>query len=182
MNTLQKRMTAGILGLGLLILLAGAIWLKPRLWPTRASSDPGADVSIQLVSSTSLTALAQNPLQVEHQDQVCAAVQQMLQSPPDAHMDASAFVQAVYAQAGIQLPRTIAEQANAGTLIPEAQELERGDLVFFDLDGTHRANFDGVYLGDQKFAALTTHGRMVISLEDPYWSDKYLYGRRVISP
>ena len=59
--------------------------------------------------------------------------------------------------------------------------LEKGDLVFFNLDNTNgTATFDGIYLGGNQFAALTTHGLRVINLSDSYWSGKFLYGRRVL--
>jgi cell wall-associated NlpC family hydrolase len=51
--------------------------------------------------------------------------------------DCSGLVQWAYAQAGIQLPRTAAEQYAAGPRLSPGQQLEPGDLVFFiGADGT----------------------------------------------
>ena len=52
---------------------------------------------------------------------------------PDG-FDCSGLVQAAYASAGIQLPRTAQEQYDAGPLVPAGEQLEPGDLVFFGND------------------------------------------------
>jgi cell wall-associated NlpC family hydrolase len=51
--------------------------------------------------------------------------------------DCSGLVQAAYASAGIQLPRTAQAQYDAGPLLPAGQQLEAGDLVFYGADANH---------------------------------------------
>jgi cell wall-associated NlpC family hydrolase len=185
-KTRLKVLASGLLGAT--AVLAGAIGAWYHLWQRAGTPSSDSNVSIQLVSSTPVDASQQNqqqdqkqnPQQLQLQNQVYAAVQQMLQAPAPPSLDASGFVQSVYAKAGVQLPRTIAEQAQTGILIHRATNLAIGDLVFFDLDNTGAATFDGIYLGNNQFAALTTHGLKVIPLDDPYWSGKFLYGRRVL--
>ncbi|WP_051663436.1 C40 family peptidase [Alicyclobacillus macrosporangiidus] len=187
MKTRFKVIAGGLVGASAVLIGATEVWHHLRQPAVPQSSD--SNVSIQLVSSTPVNSLQQNqqqdgkqnPQQMQRQNQVYSVVQQMLQAPATASMDASAFVQSVYAKVGVQLPRTIAEQAQTGTLINRPTDLATGDLVFFHLDNTNSApTFDGIYLGDNQFAALTTHGLKVIPLNDPYWSDKFLYGRRVL--
>jgi cell wall-associated NlpC family hydrolase len=48
--------------------------------------------------------------------------------------DCSGLIQAAYAAAGVQLPRTAQEQYDAGATIPAGQPLQPGDLVFFGAD------------------------------------------------
>lgn len=47
-------------------------------------------------------------------------------------VDCSGFVQQVYKLAGIQLPRDAWQQAAEGTLVDFVQEVQPGDLAFFD--------------------------------------------------
>ena len=64
--------------------------------------------------------------------------------------DCSGFVQYVYAELGISLPRTSEEQATVGTPVPSLAQARPGDLVFFaGSDGTPSApGHVGIYLGD----------------------------------
>jgi cell wall-associated NlpC family hydrolase len=61
---------------------------------------------------------------------------------PDAY-DCSGLTQHVWAAAGVQLPRTSQEQANAGTPVPVGK-IHPGDLVIYYPDATHV----GIYVGD----------------------------------
>ena len=92
--------------------------------------------------------------------------------------DCSGFVQYVFRQIGVNLPRTADVQYELGRKVLES-ELQAGDLVFFE---TYEpgASHDGIYVGDGKFiAANSGTGVAVVSLEDPYWSSKYLGARRL---
>lgn len=51
--------------------------------------------------------------------------------------DCSGLVQAAYAAAGIQLPRTAQAQFDAGPPVQPGEPLEPGDLVFFGTDTAH---------------------------------------------
>ncbi len=64
--------------------------------------------------------------------------------------DCSGFVQYVYGQLGIQLPRTSEEQATAGTPVASLAAAQPGDLVFFaGSDGTAGSpGHVGIYVGN----------------------------------
>ncbi len=94
--------------------------------------------------------------------------------------DCSGFVRAMYEQTvGLILPRK-AEQQAAVTQKIDRQDLQPGDLVFFN---TMRRAFShvGIYLGDGKFIHSPKPGAEV-RVEDmalPYWSRRFDGARRV---
>jgi NlpC/P60 family len=87
--------------------------------------------------------------------------------------DCSGLVQTVFAHFHKSLPRTAAEQAQVGHVISKA-DLQPGDLVFFNTDGSDFSH-DGIYVGDGKFiSATTSHGVQVKDLNDPYyWGPRF---------
>jgi cell wall-associated NlpC family hydrolase len=82
--------------------------------------------------------------------------------------------------AGVQLPRTSAEQSTRGT--PAADDgLKFGDLVFFNTTGT-TASHVGIYLGDDLFAhASVTLGVTISSLQSSYYQRRYEFARRIVN-
>ncbi|QSO50812.1 C40 family peptidase [Alicyclobacillus curvatus] len=132
------------------------------------------NVVIKVVSSTSVNSTAQT--------KVISAVEQMIQAGPSSVPDASGFVEHALAAAGVTVPRTIAEQSKTGTLIAGTNQLQAGDMVFFGLNSQNpnQVTFDGIYMGNGKFTALTGHGMLTISMKDPYWGPRFLFGRRVL--
>lgn len=93
--------------------------------------------------------------------------------------DCSGYVQAVFAKAGIHLPRTADAQYYAARPLAGA-EPQTGDLVFFQtyLPGPSHV---GIYLGNGRFAqASSSHGVTVSALSDSYWRARFLGFRRVL--
>lgn len=94
--------------------------------------------------------------------------------------DCSGFVKALYEQSiGKILPRSAAEQAAQTTKI-DKDELQPGDLVFFN---TMRRTFShvGIYIGEGKFIHSPKPGAQV-RIEDMnqrYWNTRYTGSRRV---
>lgn len=94
--------------------------------------------------------------------------------------DCSGFVRTIYEQAkGMMLPRRANEQA-AATEIIDKQDLQPGDLVFFN---TMRRAFShvGIYVGDGKFIHAPRSGAQV-RIEDmgvAYWAKRFNGARRV---
>ena len=92
--------------------------------------------------------------------------------------DCSGFVQYVFGQIGVNLPRTADVQYELGRKVMKA-DLQPGDLVFFE---TYEpgASHDGIYVGDDQFVAANSGtGVAVAALSDPYWSSHYLGARRL---
>ena len=92
--------------------------------------------------------------------------------------DCSGFTQYVFAQFGITLPRTAAEQDAVGAPVAKG-DLQPGDLVFFDTGGNGVSHV-GIYIGGGKFVDAASTGVEVDVVDDPYyWGSRYVNARRV---
>lgn len=96
-------------------------------------------------------------------------------------IDCSAFVQTLMLGAfAVQLPRTAREQHKASKRV-SADKLCEGDLVFFNTRGG--VSHVGVYLQNNRFVhSSTSSGVMISSLNDSYWSRKFIGGGRILQP
>ena len=97
--------------------------------------------------------------------------------------DCSGFVRAMYQSTiGLVLPRRANEQAAATQKI-DKQDLQPGDLVFFN---TMRRAFShvGIYIGEGKFIHSPKPGAQVRveSLGQGYWQRRFDGARRVLGP
>lgn len=92
--------------------------------------------------------------------------------------DCSGYLQYIFAQHKVNLPRAADEQYKIGTAVKQAA-LRPGDLVFFS---TYEkgASHCGLYLGDGKFIHVSTSkGVRIDEIKDAYWKPKYVGARRV---
>ena len=94
--------------------------------------------------------------------------------------DCSGFVQYVFAQHGVFVPRKVVEQYRAGQDVA-ASRLEPGDLVFFTTVAPG-ASHVGIALGGDAFvhAPSTTGEVRVERLSAAYWSTRFVGARRVL--
>lgn len=93
--------------------------------------------------------------------------------------DCSGYLQYVFAQNGIQFPRSADEQYKLG-LKASPNQLEAGDLVFFT---TYEpgASHCGIYLGNGKFIhASSSKGVRIDELSNSYWQARYYGGKHII--
>ncbi len=94
--------------------------------------------------------------------------------------DCSGFVQYVFKQHGITLPRTSKEQGVFGTAISKSA-LKPGDLVVFANTYTSGISHVGIYVGDNQFIhASSSKGVVISSLDNSYWVSHYYGARRII--
>jgi cell wall-associated NlpC family hydrolase len=100
---------------------------------------------------------------------------------PRKGFDCSGFVQYLYAQAGIALPRTTYQQVKVGQAIRDPQDLQAGDIVLFSSHGD--VHHEGLYIGGGQFIHAPHTGDVVkiSSLDDPYYKSQFFVGRRVIT-
>ena len=93
-------------------------------------------------------------------------------SGPDA-FDCSGLVAYAYGQAGVDVPRTAAQQFAIARPVPR-RDLRPGDLVFFRLSGREVSHV-GLYAGEGRFVhAPQTGGRVRMEdLDDDWFRDRY---------
>lgn len=89
--------------------------------------------------------------------------------------DCSGFVQLIYAEFGITLPRATWEQENIGTKVEE-KNMQPGDLVFFSA-----YEHVGIYSGNGKFIHMATEEQGVVE-EELKWMGPIKTIRRVLLP
>lgn len=96
--------------------------------------------------------------------------------------DCSGFVQYIYKNFDINLPRTTMEQVNEGTSI-NMNSLETGDLVFFKTNPAVPSEIShvGIYIGNNKFMH-SPKDNDVIKISDltDYYKDTFVIGKRLI--
>lgn len=98
---------------------------------------------------------------------------------PQEGFDCSGFVQHVYKQQGVALPRTVREMAVSLPIVPK-NTLSSGDLLFFNTAGD-KISHVGLYICDSKFihAPSQRTGKVTISsLQNPYWRKHFMGVRR----
>jgi cell wall-associated NlpC family hydrolase len=96
--------------------------------------------------------------------------------------DCSGFVQYLFGQVGIALPRTAESQFGVGGEL-RPRDIEPGDLVFFRTDG-HRVSHVGIATGDGAFIhAPNARSRVRIDrLDAEYWDRRFAGARRIVAP
>ena len=89
--------------------------------------------------------------------------------------DCSGFVQYTFNQQGLSIPRTVAQQWNAGRTVSQPAV---GDLVFFDTTGGPSHN--GIYIGNNQFIhSGSSTGVTIASMNNSYWAPRYIGAKRL---
>jgi len=99
---------------------------------------------------------------------------------PDS-FDCSGFVYGVHRQVRIALPRSSLNQSKIQGQKIAREDLQKGDLVFFDTSGGGVVNHSGIYLGDGEFIHASSgkaNGVTISSLE-AWYKDKFKWGKRL---
>jgi cell wall-associated NlpC family hydrolase len=96
-------------------------------------------------------------------------------------IDCSAYTQAVFGNAlSISLGRSARDQFQEGEVIKDKDQLQFGDLVFFNTRRRVKPGHVGIYIGDNLFAhASSSNGVIVSSLDEAYYQKRYMGARRV---
>ncbi len=94
--------------------------------------------------------------------------------------DCSGFTKYVFSKEGITLPRVSKDQAKVGEYV-RANELQKGDLIFFDSKKSSEVSHVGIYLDRGYFIhASSAKDQVTISnLNSNYYSRHFKWGRRV---
>jgi cell wall-associated NlpC family hydrolase len=94
-------------------------------------------------------------------------------------LDCSSFIQQVFRDQKINLPRTAREQFYVGAQVPRG-DLKKGDLVFFQTYAQFPSHV-GLYLGNRKMihASSRDHRVVISSMDTPYYRARFLGARRI---
>ncbi|HAI07244.1 MULTISPECIES: C40 family peptidase [Pantoea] len=105
---------------------------------------------------------------------------------PHTGFDCSGLVWYAYKDlVKFKIPRTANEMYHLRDAAPVKREsLEKGDLVFFRINGRGTADHVGVYLGNGKFIQSPRTGKdiQISALGEDYWQRHYIGARRVMTP
>lgn len=93
--------------------------------------------------------------------------------------DCSGLTHYVFGEAGVDLPRTAAQQLRTGLHVPYAQAVP-GDLVFYRFG---RSLHVTIYVGDGKVVHAPSTGQTVKvqDVDTPYWRERYVATVRVLN-
>ena len=94
-------------------------------------------------------------------------------------IDCSSFVQQVFREMEVSLPRTAREQFEIGHEVPPS-DLQKGDLIFFRTYASFPSHV-GIYLGNNRMIhASSRDHRVVISpLNTPYYRARFIGAKRI---
>ena len=94
-------------------------------------------------------------------------------------LDCSAFVQKVFRELEVNLPRTAREQFEVGNEVSPG-DLKKGDLVFFHTYARFPSHV-GIYLGNNKMIHASSRDRRVVisTMDTPYYRARYIGAKRI---
>lgn len=97
-------------------------------------------------------------------------------------VDCSGFVYSIYQHFGITLLRNSASMYSQGVYVKK-EDLQAGDLVFFNTGGNTNISHVGMYLGDNMYIHSSTYstGVIVEDLYDDYSTSTYVGAKRIIN-
>ena len=92
---------------------------------------------------------------------------------PQRGFDCSGLMRYVHKNAGINIPRTAAQQRDNSQTI-DYKQLQPGDMLFFKIN--RKTNHVGMYIGDRKFIHAPSSGKTVTvaSMDSSYWYKRFV--------
>jgi cell wall-associated NlpC family hydrolase len=101
---------------------------------------------------------------------------------PRHQCDCSSLMQQAYRAAGIRIPRTTADQVDAGTNVPGPADLRPGDLILIPGSGGSRADpgHVGMYLGSGLIVQAPKTGDVVKISKLSSWENQIAAIRRIV--
>ena len=94
-------------------------------------------------------------------------------------IDCSSFVQQVFREMEVSLPRTAREQFEVGHEVPPS-DLQKGDLIFFRTYAPFPSHV-GIYLGNNRMIHASSRDRRVVisPLNTPYYRARFIGAKRI---
>lgn len=94
-------------------------------------------------------------------------------------IDCSGFVQKVFREVEVSLPRTAREQFQVGSVVAPG-DLQKGDLIFFSTYASYPSHV-GIYLGNNKMIHASSRDRRVVisAMNTSYYRSRFLGAKRI---
>ncbi|RNC67497.1 MAG: peptidoglycan endopeptidase [Desulfuromonadales bacterium] len=94
-------------------------------------------------------------------------------------LDCSSFVQQVFRELDVTLPRTAREQYQIGNRVATG-DLQKGDLLFFQTYARFPSHV-GIYLGNNKMIHASSRDRRVVisTIDTPYYRARFIGAKRI---
>ncbi|HEY6839363.1 MAG TPA: NlpC/P60 family protein [Geobacteraceae bacterium] len=94
-------------------------------------------------------------------------------------IDCSSFVQKVFREMEVSLPRTAREQFEVGDRVAVG-DLQKGDLVFFRTYASYPSHV-GIYLGNNRMIHASSRDRRVVisTMNTPYYRSRFIGAKRI---
>ncbi|NLI92724.1 MAG: hydrolase [Peptococcaceae bacterium] len=144
-----------------------------------------ADGIVGPITANALTNAYTTKLHTDKANAIIATAEKYIGVPyhwggnsPATGFDCSGFVQYVFAQNGITLPRISRDQYAFGTPV-NFTDLQPGDVVFFSIANNGIVDHDGIYIGNSQFINASSSKGVTIYTFGPYWKSIYLGAKRV---
>lgn len=156
-----------------LVKIASEDWLAVQLADGKTGWVQAADFTIdpQPMSMTDMLALSH----------IFVGIPYLWGGVSSYGFDCSGFVQMLYKQIGVFLPRDTNIQVYwPGFKEVTKEELQPGDILYLGFD--KKVSHTGVYLGNHLFVNATTEGKPMVQVSDvrlPHWQKLYIIARRV---
>ncbi len=153
------------------------------------TSSSGHAAKAYSVSSRSTPSQSPSALAAEHSSNVLSRAVNALGiryrwggSTPEKGFDCSGLVKYAFNDIDeVDLPRTSNAMSRADGKKVSRDELEPGDLLFFNIR-SRRVNHVAIYLGNDRFIHAPRRGKTVTidTLNKPYWKRHYVLAKRVL--
>ena len=94
-------------------------------------------------------------------------------------IDCSSFVQKVFQELEVSLPRTAREQFEIGNAVSPG-DLQKGDLIFFQTYASYPSHV-GIYLGNNRMIHASSRDRRVVisPMNTPYYRARFVGAKRI---
>lgn len=94
-------------------------------------------------------------------------------------LDCSSFVQHVFRELDVDLPRTAREQFHVGNPVASG-DLQKGDLLFFHTYARFPSHV-GIYLGNNRMIHASSRDRRVVisTIDTPYYRSRFIGAKRI---
>ena len=184
--------SSGISSLGMIVTLTGLL-NQNKIYESTSSTNNELDSNSQTTETNNQNSNVNSATSVSNDtestnskmDKAIELLKQQLGKPyvwgdegPDS-FDCSGLVQYIYKNAlGINLPRVSYDQSKVGQAVSR-EDLQPGDLVFFDTMDKGKVSHVGMYIGNNEFIHAANSKRGVIkSTLTGYYDKKFINARR----